>query len=225
MAAPLPPLRVQPQLVPDVLVVDIGIAQKLLNMPDQISRLLIGKAKGHARAARKRRRRPASPGRTRCGNRSRTPDRQLSSQPDRLRPAVVLCRALHRQFGDRARLRAAPADAAHAARLRRVGADAQHRAGVRTGVAGADRGAGRPRLRLFHRRRIAARRRGLAARSLWRADPGRADAEAGMVDRGPRHQRCRRADRGRDQPDQSASGCRCWRPRSRRPGGRRSSAG
>jgi len=41
----LPPLRVQPQLVPDVLVVDIGIAQRLLKMPDQISRLLIGKAK------------------------------------------------------------------------------------------------------------------------------------------------------------------------------------
>jgi putative ABC transport system permease protein len=42
----LPPLRVQPQLVPDVLVVDIGIAQRLLKMPDLLSRLLIGKAKG-----------------------------------------------------------------------------------------------------------------------------------------------------------------------------------
>ena len=42
----LPPLRVQAQLVPDVLVVDIGIAQRLLKMPDQVSRLLIGKAKG-----------------------------------------------------------------------------------------------------------------------------------------------------------------------------------
>jgi putative ABC transport system permease protein len=38
-------LRVQPQLVQGVLVVDIGIAQRLLKMPDQISRLLIGKAK------------------------------------------------------------------------------------------------------------------------------------------------------------------------------------
>jgi len=44
--ATLPPLQVQAQLVPDVLVVDIGIAQKLLNKPDQVSRLLIGKAKG-----------------------------------------------------------------------------------------------------------------------------------------------------------------------------------
>jgi putative ABC transport system permease protein len=39
----LPPLRVQAQLVPDVLVVDIGIAQRLLKMPDQVSRLLVGK--------------------------------------------------------------------------------------------------------------------------------------------------------------------------------------
>jgi putative ABC transport system permease protein len=42
----LPPLRVQAQLVPGVLVVDIGIAQRILRMPDQVSRLLIGKAKG-----------------------------------------------------------------------------------------------------------------------------------------------------------------------------------
>ena len=42
----LPPFRVQAQLVPDVLVADIGIAQRLLKMPDQLSRLLVGKAKG-----------------------------------------------------------------------------------------------------------------------------------------------------------------------------------
>jgi putative ABC transport system permease protein len=41
----LPPLRAQAQLVPGVLVVDIGIAQRLLNMPDQVSRLLVGKAR------------------------------------------------------------------------------------------------------------------------------------------------------------------------------------
>src|SRR6202040_1619551 len=44
--AVLPPLHVQSELVPDVLVVDIGNAQTLLNKPDQLSRLLIGKAKG-----------------------------------------------------------------------------------------------------------------------------------------------------------------------------------
>ena len=43
--AKLPPLRVLPQLVPGVLVVDIGVAQHLLNKPDQLSRLLIGKPK------------------------------------------------------------------------------------------------------------------------------------------------------------------------------------
>ncbi|MBX9649406.1 MAG: ABC transporter permease, partial [Xanthobacteraceae bacterium] len=42
----LPPLRVQPQLVPGVLVVDIGVAQHILKMPDQLSRLLVGKSAG-----------------------------------------------------------------------------------------------------------------------------------------------------------------------------------
>ncbi len=39
----LPPLQLQPSLAPDVLVVDIGIAQQILNMPDRVSRLLVGK--------------------------------------------------------------------------------------------------------------------------------------------------------------------------------------
>jgi putative ABC transport system permease protein len=43
----MPPLKLAAQLVPGVLVVDIGFAQRLLKMPDQISRLLIGKAKGN----------------------------------------------------------------------------------------------------------------------------------------------------------------------------------
>ena len=46
----LPPLRVQSNLVPGVLVVDIGIAQSLLKMPDQLSRLLIGKTAGRRAA-------------------------------------------------------------------------------------------------------------------------------------------------------------------------------
>src|SRR5947209_15902382 len=45
-AVTIPPLKIAAQLVPGVLVVDIGIAQRLLKMPDQVSRLLIGKAKG-----------------------------------------------------------------------------------------------------------------------------------------------------------------------------------
>ncbi len=42
----LPPLRVAAQLAPGIMVVDIGIAQRLLKLPDQVSRLLIGKTKG-----------------------------------------------------------------------------------------------------------------------------------------------------------------------------------
>jgi putative ABC transport system permease protein len=45
-ALAIPPLKLSAQLVPGVLVVDIGFAQRLLKMPDQVSRLLIGKAKG-----------------------------------------------------------------------------------------------------------------------------------------------------------------------------------
>jgi len=42
----LPPLRLAAQLAPGVMVVDIGIAQRLLKTPDRISRLLVGKANG-----------------------------------------------------------------------------------------------------------------------------------------------------------------------------------
>jgi putative ABC transport system permease protein len=42
----LPPLHLQPQLVPDVLIVDIGRAQEILNRPGEVSRLLVGKARG-----------------------------------------------------------------------------------------------------------------------------------------------------------------------------------
>ncbi len=46
--AKLPPLHVQPQLVPDVLVVDIGIAQRVLNKQEQVSRLLVTNPREHA---------------------------------------------------------------------------------------------------------------------------------------------------------------------------------
>ncbi|MHC2338371.1 ABC transporter permease [Bradyrhizobium sp. USDA 4454] len=41
----LPPLRVQAELAPGALIVDIGIAQDILKMPRQVSRLLVGKSK------------------------------------------------------------------------------------------------------------------------------------------------------------------------------------
>jgi putative ABC transport system permease protein len=42
----LPPLRLAARLTPDVMVVDIGVAQRLLQMPGQVSRLLLGTGKG-----------------------------------------------------------------------------------------------------------------------------------------------------------------------------------
>ncbi|MGJ4939951.1 FtsX-like permease family protein [Bradyrhizobium sp. HKCCYLS1011] len=44
--ATLPPLKLQPQFAPGVLVVDIGAAQQLLGKSDQISRLLVGNSHG-----------------------------------------------------------------------------------------------------------------------------------------------------------------------------------
>ena len=82
-----------------------------------------------ARAARNNRRRQTASGRAGRGERPRTAHRQLSSQPDRVRPAVLCCRPVHRQFRDRARLRAAAADAAHLARLRGIRAPAECGAG------------------------------------------------------------------------------------------------
>jgi len=46
----LPPLRVQAELAPGALVVDIGIAQDILKLPGQVSRLLVGKSKGKSMA-------------------------------------------------------------------------------------------------------------------------------------------------------------------------------
>ena len=47
----LPPLRPQAEMAPGVLVVDIGVAQKLLDRPDQVSRLLLGNKSSGPRAA------------------------------------------------------------------------------------------------------------------------------------------------------------------------------
>lgn len=45
-AGALPPLKMQRQLAPGALIVDIGAAQRLLHLPNQISRLVIGKTRG-----------------------------------------------------------------------------------------------------------------------------------------------------------------------------------
>lgn len=44
----LPPLQSQPQLAPGILIVDIGVAQRVLGKPGQISRLLVGKTARNA---------------------------------------------------------------------------------------------------------------------------------------------------------------------------------
>lgn len=46
----LPPLKLQPQLAPGVLVMDIGMAQRVLNKPGQVSRLLVGRQSQGMRA-------------------------------------------------------------------------------------------------------------------------------------------------------------------------------
>lgn len=46
----LPPLKLQPQLAPGVLVMDIGMAQHVLNKPGQVSRLLVGRQSQGMRA-------------------------------------------------------------------------------------------------------------------------------------------------------------------------------
>lgn len=44
LTGPLPPLQAQPDMAPGLLLTDIGFAQPLLQMPDQLSRLLVDKA-------------------------------------------------------------------------------------------------------------------------------------------------------------------------------------
>ena len=191
----LPPLQVQPQLVPGVLVVDIGIAQQLLNMPDQLSRLLIGKAQGER-----------APLESVAGDKLRLVEPDAETDLERLTDSFhlnltafgllsffvglfIVNSAIGLAFEQRLpmlrTLRACGVSARHA----------EHGAGDRTGVAGAGRGTDRARLRLFDRGGAAARCRGIAARTLWRADSGPTDAEAGMVARRHRHQHCRRAGR------------------------------
>lgn len=49
--AALPPLAIRPEMVPGVIVVDIGVAQKLLGAPGEVSRLLLGEQRVGGRAA------------------------------------------------------------------------------------------------------------------------------------------------------------------------------
>ena len=129
-AISLPPLAVQDNLAPGVLVVDIGIAQRILKMPDQVSRLLVGGQGGSKRP----------PLEHVVGDKLRLLEAGAPSDLERLTSSfhlnltafgftVLRCRSFYCSFRDRARIRAAAADVADNARLWRVGARAHRRAG------------------------------------------------------------------------------------------------
>ena len=172
----LPPLRVQPQLVPGVFVVDIGIAQRLLKMPDQLSRLLIGKSK--ARRA---------PLEEIAGDKLRLVEPDAESDLERLTDSFhlnltafgllsffvglfIVNSAIGLAFEQRLPMLRTLAC------LRGVRAPAQHGVADRTGIAGAGRGPDRPGLRLPDRRFLAAGCRGEPARALRRANSRPIDA-------------------------------------------------
>ena len=174
----LPPLRVQQSLVPDVLVVDIGIAQQVLNMPGQMSRLLLGKAKGQRASLE-----------SVAGDRLRLVEPEAATDLERLTDSFHLNLTA---FGLLSFF---------------VGLFIVNSA---VGLAFEQR---LPMLRTrelrlgdsYLCRGIAARRRSLAARALWRVDPGTSHIEAGMVARRIRHFRARRARGFRRQPDQGGA--------------------
>jgi len=133
-------VAVQAQLVPDVLVVDIGVAQRLLNMPDQFPASSSARRKANAHRSKALRATGCVWSR-RTPRATRTAHRQLSPQPDRVR-AAVLCRwPVHRQFGHWFwRSSSGCRCCAPCAALRGIGAPAEFGAAGGTGVAGAARG-------------------------------------------------------------------------------------
>ena len=139
---------------------------------------------------------------------------QFSSEPDGLRPVVTsVVRLFIVNYCDRTRIRTAPADAVDVARLRGVRPLAQYRVADRAGFAGVARRAGRPgHCSLTDRGILAARCRGVLARTLWRANSRATYPQRRMVDGRHRDQRARRAGRGRRASlNKRPSGFPCWR--------------
>ena len=193
----LPPLRVAAQLAPGVMVVDIGIAQRLLKMPDQVSRLLVGKTKG-----------PRAALESIAGDRLRLVEPDAETDLERLTDSFhlnltafgllsffvglfIVNSAIGLAFEQRLpmlrTLRACGVSARQLNTVLVIELDFL-RSGRRIF------GDGR---RLSDGGRAAARCRRIAARTLWRANSGAPLASAAMVDRGPPHQ-CRRRAPGRD---------------------------
>ena len=224
--AALPPLHVQPQLVPGVLVVDIGIAQQLLNRPDQISRLLVGKAKA-ARARRSK----ASPA-TSCAWSQPTRESDLERLTDSFHLNLtafgllsffvglfIVNSAIGLAFEQRLpMLRTLRACGVSARMLNAVLVLELVSLALVAGLIG-----------LVCGYLIAASLlpdvAASPARPLWRADPGRVDAKAanGGSPALPSASSARWWPRPRACSRRSAF--RCWRPRSLTPGSRRSTAG
>ena len=186
----LPPLRVQPQLVSGVLVVDIGIAQRLLNMPDQLSRLMIGKAKG-----------PRAALEAVAGDRLRLVEPDAESDLERLTDSFhlnltafgllsfvvglfIVNSAIGLAFEQRRpMLRTLRACGVSARMLNAVLVIELVALALVAGIAGLVCGYGIAASLLPD---VAAS----LARTLWRADPRAIDAAERMVDRRPRHLAC-----------------------------------
>ena len=211
----LPPLRVQPQLVPGVLVVDIGIAQRLLKMPDQISRLLIGKAKGQR-----------APLESVAGDKLRLVEPDAESDLERLTDSFhlnltafgllsfvvglfIVNSAIGLAFEQRLpMLRTLRACGVSARMLNAVLVIELVSLALVAGLIGLVCGYLIAAALLPD---VAASLRGLYGAQI----PGAADAASRMVDRRHRHQRHRRAGWRRPRAWSRRSGFRCWRPRSR----------
>ena len=215
----------QAQLVPDVLVVDIGIAQKLLDKPDQISRLLIGKAKGRI-----------EPLESIAGNELHRVAPDAESDLERLTDSFhlnltafgllsfmvglfIVNSAIGLAFEQRLpMLRTLRACGVSAKLLNTMLVIELVSLAVVGGLIGMVCGYLIAAALLPD---VAASLRGLYGAPI----PGELSLRARMVDRGPCGQHRRRAGGRNDQPRSRRSACRCWRWRSRRPGARRSGAG
>ena len=218
----LPPLRVQAQLVPGVLVVDIGIAQRLLKMPDQVSRLLVGKSKAKRAAARNV-----------AGDKLRLVEPEAESDLERLTDSFhlnltafgllsfvvglfIVNSAIGLAFEQRLpMLRTLRACGVSARMLNTVLVLELVSLALVAGVVG-------PGLRLSDRGIAAARCRRLLARTLWRANSRRVDAQAANGGSPASSSACSARWRRQPRALRRRSAFRCWPPRSPMPGNRRS---
>ena len=208
----LPPLHVQRELVGDVLVVDIGIAQALLHKPNEVSRLLVGKPNG-----------PVQPLETVVGDQLRLVQPDAETDLERLTDSFhlnltafgllsfvvglfIVNSAIGLAFEQRLpMLRTLRACGASAVMLNGVLVIELVSLALVAGVIGLVCG-------YFIAAALLPDVAASLARALRRADSGRAVASPGMVDRGARHQRRRRAGRGGHQPrqgDPAAAACNC----------------